>query len=636
MLQKLNERIQGAVAWIVVVLVTVTFTLFGVDYYLQSRHEAAPQAVVNGQPIGKQAFDLSYRRTRQLHDIGELNLAREHQLKQEVLDDMIVNSLSLQSARKQGFEVNPAQANAAIVSIPQFQVDGHFSTNRYAQALNNAFFTPESFQQEVRQGMLLNQQRFALIGTAFSLPNELTHFVKLYLQTRNYAYLRIPALQFLNQVDISDEDVRSYYTKHKNIFLTPEKVSIDYVRLSMRDIKSHLVLSTDQLRRFYEENQSNYLKPAQWQVAHIMLPFPANANADSQEKVHEEAQQLYQSLQEDPQQFEAQAKARLANNTSTDNILLPWLVAGHTPFDKDLASLTTPGQLLAPIKTAQGYELFKLVAYQPAATKSFEDVRPVIREQLLTEMAQMKYTQALEQLADLSYQTPDSLSLVAKVLKLPVNHTALFDRQGGDNEITKNKQIIRSAFSQDVLKFANNSDPIQLDNDSVVVIRVNQHVPASEKALVDVKLLIAKKLAHKKAEAEAKRFGQELLKIAQSGKQISSIDSLKFGHFKFESSNPFIWEDVLDVTRDSDTVTGAINELAFNLPSKGDKAGCALVGGDYAIVHLKQVNNGKLDSLDKEQIASIKQQIEASNGLMDYNLYINDLMKKATIVKHPV
>lgn len=635
MLQKLNERIQGAVAWIVVVLVTVTFTLFGIDYYLQSRHEAAPQALVNGQPIGKQAFELSYRRTRQFRDLGELNLAREHQLKQEVLDDMIMNSLSLQAARKQGFEVNPAQANAAIVRIPQFQVDGRFSTNRYAQALNNAFFTPESFQQEVRQGMLLNQQRFALIGTAFSLPNELNHFVKLYLQTRNYAYLRIPALQFLNQVDISDDDVRSYYTKHKNIFLTPEKVSIDYVRLSMRDIKSNLVLSTDQLRRFYEENQSNYLTPAQWQVAHILMRFPPNSTPDTQEKVHEKALQLYQSLQEDPQQFEKQAKALLANG-SNDNILLPWIVAGHSPFDKDLTTLTTPGQLLPPIKTAEGYELFKLVAYQPAKTKSFEDVRPVIREQLLTEMAQMKYTQALEQLADLSYQTPDSLSLVAKVLKLPVYHTPLFDRQGGDSDITKNKQIIRAAFSQDVLKFANNSDPIQLDNDSVVVIRVNQHIPASEKALVDVKLLIAKKLAHKKAEAEAKRFGQELLKIAQSGKQISSIDSLKFGHFKFDGSNPFIWQDVLDAGRDTDTVTSTINELAFNLSGTGDKAGCSLVDGDYAIVHLKQVNDGKLDALDQEQIASIKQQIEASYGLMDYNLYLNDLMKKATIVKHPV
>ena len=36
MLQKLNERIQGVVAWLVIILIAITFTLFGVDYYLQS------------------------------------------------------------------------------------------------------------------------------------------------------------------------------------------------------------------------------------------------------------------------------------------------------------------------------------------------------------------------------------------------------------------------------------------------------------------------------------------------------------------------------------------------------------------------------------------------------------------------
>ena len=44
MLQKLNERIQGLVAWIIIILVAITFTLFGVDYYLQVAPVAAATA----------------------------------------------------------------------------------------------------------------------------------------------------------------------------------------------------------------------------------------------------------------------------------------------------------------------------------------------------------------------------------------------------------------------------------------------------------------------------------------------------------------------------------------------------------------------------------------------------------------
>ena len=628
MLQKLNERIQGVVAWIIIILVTITFTLFGIDYYLQSHHDTVAQAEVNGQVISKQAFELSYRRTRQLRDPSQLNVARENQLKQQVLDDMIVNSLSLQSAHSNGFEVNSAQANASIVSIPQFQEGGHFSSSRYAQALSGAFFTPESFQQEVRQGMLLNQQRFALIGTAFSLPHELNQFVKLYMQTRDYTYLKIPALQFIKQANISNDEVQSYYQKHKQVFLSPEKVSIDYVRLSMRDIKNGLTVSEDQLKHYYDENRNNYLTPAQWHVAHIVLSIPAKASVDVEAHVKEKADKLYKSLQNDPKQFSNQVRL-ISSDKTTPNGILPWIIAGQSEYDNALINLTHVDQISSPIKSQKGYELFKLIEHKPATLKSFDEVRLVIQEQLLTELAQAKYTQDLEQLADLSYQTPDSLALVGKVLKVKVEHSELFDRQGGDSEITKNKQIIHSAFSQDVLKFGNNSDPVQLDNDSVVVLRVNQHLPASEKTLVDVKLFIAKTLARKKAEAEAKRFGQSLLSSQQNLQQPEVLSDVKLNE-----TSTLHWNDILSAGRDVDTVPAGINELAFSLPNIGEKAGCTLTDGDYAIVKLKKINDGNLDALDKEQIASLKQQIEASYGLMDYNLYINGLMSKATIVKH--
>ncbi len=625
MLQKLNERIQGVFAWIIIVLVSVTFVLFGIDYYLQSRHESAVQAEVNGQPITKEAFELSYKRIRQLRDPAQLNVARENQLKQQVLNDMIMNSLSLQSARASGFDVNSGQANAAIVNIPQFQEGGHFSTNRYAQALSGAFFTPESFQQEVRQGMLLNQQRFALIGTAFSLPNELKQFVKLYMQTRDYTYLKIPALQFIKQANISDDEIQSYYQHHKQVFLSPEKVSIDYVRLSMRDIKHKINISPEQLHHYYEENQNNYLTPAQWHVAHIVLREPDHVSegVDST-KIKKQAEDLHQSLMSDPSQFDRQVEL-LSDDKKNPHGVLPWIVAGQSIYDKVLVNLKHPGQISLPIKTDRGYEIFKLIEYKPAAVKPFDDVRPMIQEQLLTELTQTQYTQALEQLADLSYQTPDSLVLAGRVLKLNVEHSEFFSRQGGDSDVTKNKQVIKTAFSQDVLKFGNNSDPIQLDNDSVVVLRVNQHIHAAEKALVDVKLLIAKKLAQKKAQAEAKQLGQLILKASKTGRQ-ASLTGVDLRALQ--------WHDVNKASRDIDTIPPAINELAFNLSTAGDKSGCSLVDGDYAVVHLKQINDGQMESVDKEQIASITQQIEASYGLMDYNLYMNSLMNQAKIIKH--
>lgn len=81
MLQKLNERIQGVVAWLVVILIGITFTLFGVDYYLQSHQTTNSKVVVNGTPLTIQSFENNYRRARSMQDIEQMTAADEKNYK---------------------------------------------------------------------------------------------------------------------------------------------------------------------------------------------------------------------------------------------------------------------------------------------------------------------------------------------------------------------------------------------------------------------------------------------------------------------------------------------------------------------------------------------------------------------------
>jgi peptidyl-prolyl cis-trans isomerase D len=624
MLQKLNERIQGVVAWVIIVLIAVTFTLFGLDYYMQSRHDSMAQVEVNGEPISKQAFELNYRRTRQMRDPSKMTAALDNQLKQQVLDEMVMNKVSMQAARSNGFDVSDALANSAILSIPQFQEDGHFSKDRYQQALNGAFFTPELFQKEVSQGMLLNQQRFAFIGTSFALPSEINQFVTLYMQTRDYDYVKIPVLRFINRASITSEEVATYYQQHQKEFLTPEQVTIELIRLSMADIKATIQISDQQIQRYYNENQSNYYTPAQWKVAHILFAVPSDTSEDERRRIKQEAEDMYHMLQKDPTQFDEDAKKHSDDKISAaKNGVLPWIVAGQSTLDKALVHLTSIGQISRPTQTEHGYEIFKLIGYKPSKIKPLFEVKTEIKEQLLADLGQAEYAQKLEQLSDLSYQTPDSLSPVAEALHLVVQKAGPFSRLGGDKALTKNKQIISAAFSHDVLELGNNSEPVQLDNESIVVLRVKNHLPAVETSLDKVRSVILEKLALSKAKEEARRLGRKLLsRWPQIAEQKELLDKHQL--------------QLLSVTlasRDTDTAIDAINHMAFHIAGVGGTEGRSLDNGDYAIVFLKKMNDGKLTTLDKEHIASITQQIEANYGMMDYDLYLNDLMSKAAVVR---
>ncbi|MGL5743147.1 MAG: SurA N-terminal domain-containing protein [Legionella sp.] len=623
MLQKLNERIQGVVAWLVVILIGITFTLFGVDYYLQSRQSTNSKVIVNDHHLTLQSFDTNYRRARSMQDIAQMTADDEKKLQNEVLDQMITNEVMVQAARKNGFDVSVNQANAAILSIPQFQEDGHFSAAKYQQALNAALFTQSTFLDEVKQGMLLNQQRFAFMGSSFALPDEIDRFVSLYMQSRDFDYLNVPVAQFEKGVQVSPEDIADYYKENKKAFMTPEKVSLEYVALSMHDIRNKINVSDDDVKRYYEENQSNYLTPASWQVAHILFAVPEDASNAVVAQTQKKASDAYQILQKNPEGFDKLVATLSDDKLSiADKGILPWITAGQNDYNRILSQLTKPGEISSPERTKHGYEIFKLINYKPVSTKPLVEVQASIKEQLIADAAQTQYTQALEQLSDLSYQSPDSLQPVADALKLQIANTEPFARTGGTESIAKNKQVINAAFSHDVLELGNNSDPIQLDNDSVVVARVKQHWPEKEQSLEAVSEQIKKILIKKIAEAKAKEVGTALLNPVADKHQEELINS-----------NRLTWKSVEKSTLDNDSVDGAINDLAFNLVRPESRDGIDLASGDYVVVRLKQIHDGKLSALDREQQDSLIQQIEASYGMMDYDLYAKSLINHAQVIK---
>ncbi len=626
MLQKFNERIQGVIAWAIIGVVALTFTLFGVDTYLQSHHASAVEVEVNGQAISKQAFELQYRRMRQAQEASGVTDGDEQALKHQILDDMIATEVNTTAAHRYGFDLNATQANAAIFQIPQFQKDGQFSPERYQQALNNALFTTKTFQEEVRQGMLLNQQRFAFMGTAFALPKEIEQFVKLYGQTRDYRYVRIPASAFFESSKVSDKSVKAYYDAHPDDFLSKEAVTLEFVSLSMTDIQKALKPTDAVLKNYYTDNQSNYVKPARWSVRHILFVSHEDALKAEQDALAKQAENFYNTVKASPKTFVSRASAEAkAKPAEVKTGVLPWVVAGESELDNELIHMTTPGTISAPVKTENGYEIFELLAYEPASSYTFEEVKKEVREHWRASEAQRVYAARLEALTDQSYQTPDSLTQVAKDLNLPRERTARVTRAGGQTPLTASQPVLKAAFSHDVLELGNNSAPIQLDEDTVVVVRVKEHFQSTQKPLSAVAESIKNQLRRAKAQEKAMALGKDLMRANQS----TPVDSRPF------LVNHLTWQKVTQATRDSSLAPAAVNQLAFTLSDKKRRSGIALEGDTgYVVVELTQIIDGKLSQLDKEQLNSIKTQIGANYGAIDYDLYVNQLLNQAKIVRH--
>ena len=51
-----------------------------------------------------------------------------------------------------------------------------------------------------------------------------------------------------------DDEINTYYEANKEGFRVEEKVSVDYIELSVDTIKDQIQVSEEQITQFYEEN----------------------------------------------------------------------------------------------------------------------------------------------------------------------------------------------------------------------------------------------------------------------------------------------------------------------------------------------------------------------------------------------
>jgi peptidyl-prolyl cis-trans isomerase D len=92
-----------------------------------------------------------------------------------------------------------------------------------------------------------------------------------------------------------------------------------------------------------------------------------------------------------------------------------------------------------------------------------------------------------------------------------------FGREGGEG-ITANRAVVSAAFSQEVLDENANSTGIELDPETVVVLRAKEHLKPEQLPLEAVNTAIRAQLTKEHASAAAKTKADQLIASLRDGK----------------------------------------------------------------------------------------------------------------------
>lgn len=631
MLQSIRDRSQGWLTWFLVITICITFALWGIHSFFEGGDTSQVVASVNGSKINKQQLQSAYEHLRQQQQIqngNNLATSTEQSLKRVALEQIIQTKVLSQAALNNGYRITQPQLNAIISQIPAFKANGSFSIEQFTQVLSRMGYNPDSFLQDLRADILQNQVQLGFIYSAFALPNETQQVQTLLNQRRDIAYSIIPTVQFKEKVKLTDEQLLNYYNQHQTTeFMQPEQVSINYVELNLNKITATQKVSEQEIKQYYQDNLASETTPARYHLAHILISLPKTPTKQQLSEVQAKLTKL-----------EAQLKAKvsfidLVKIYSDDEVSakqegdLGWLhLTDLEPgIAKVVTKLTKPGMVTEPIKTQYGYEVVKLLAFEPSTQKSLDQLKATIKQRLEQQKAQQLFTELSDKLADLSFSNPNSLDNTAKYLGLAIQHTPLFTRKGGNDVLTRNPKVIAAAFNKDVVD-GNNSDLIEMVPGQVIVLRVNQFKPATPITFADAKPTIEVKLQKQAMQNLARQVSEQIVAELKAGKTQQAL----------AKQYQLKWIEANDLARHSESPEMTIVKTSFNMIAPLDEHQIAsqvvlLPSGDFAVLILKKVTSLPPKKMSAQASDAFARQMAISYGQFAYQLYNEYLMKQAKI-----
>ncbi len=619
MLQTIRDRAQGILAWIILILITVPFVLWGIGNYFDISKEK-PIAVV-----GKREFferDLIRLYEQQYAHLLNQRPGSEQELKQQALDQLINDELLFQAAVEQNLVVSDTQVAKFIRSLPFFQTNGRFDEEKYQRLLANEGLSSEQFIAQVRQSLLLDQLRQGIINSSFATDHEAETFYRLQNQRRKIAYLILPIAE--HEVVVSEQEIQTYYEQHQDQFRTHEQVAVDYLTLSSDSIAKSIEPTEEELHRYYEEQQQAFAEPEQRHIRHILIAVPPEASPETKQQALAKALEIKQRLEQ------GEDFAKLAQQFSDDpgskaqSGDLGFIRKGLLEKNFEAAAFSLPeGKISDPVETPFGYHLIQVTAIKPATFKPFEAVKEQIRRDIQRQEAETRFYELAEKLAQLAYEDPHSLEPAATALGLKIESTDLFTRDQGEG-IAAHPKVRAAAFSEEILS-GNNSEPIEVEAGTLIVLRVRQHLPPKQLSLDEVRDQIAILLRNQKARQATEAQAKDWLAILEQGGNLEEIakktkTQVTFTELIRNAQIPELEEVKSAVFQASRPEPGKLTSLRVPLPD-----------GRQVLVQVLAVEDGDYNGLKPEDKKRLKTNLARLLGLMTFTEYQAQLRDQAKV-----
>jgi peptidyl-prolyl cis-trans isomerase D len=605
MLQKLRDQTQSLAFKVLVAILVFVLAVFGFGAFNLFVTGEPEVARVNGEKITEVALASETERERrriagQLGDQFDSDLIDPIRLQSSVLERMIARAVLGQAADDLGVGVSRAQVDQVVVSNPAFQVGESFSPELYRQAVRSLGYSPQAFLDETARLMALEQLQVAIMNSAMLTEREVNVHARLLAQQRDVAYLPFLVERFRAETNVTDEDVALRYQEDESSYVTPERLEVAYVTLSLDELLDDdaIEISEDDLIAAYEAERAQAPSEEERHSRHILLQTgpDRDVNAARAELMEirarveggEDFAGIARELSEDP------GSAALGGDLG---------FAGRGVFDADfeeaLFALEDPGAVSEPVETAFGVHLIQLLEVRRSEYPAFEVARDDLERLLRLDRGRDLYEERVRELDNLAFEQPDSLDGVAAALGLTVETAADITRDRGTGPFQQ-ADVRARLFDSEVLVNRFNSPVLRYGDDRAVVARVTELHPSQPIPLDEVAEDIRSDIELERARGLVAQASADALARIRAGESASAV----------AADHGISWQTFEGVRRNDAQIPRSVVQVAFELrrPAEGGRSvgEAVLPAGGHAVVTVPRVPDADVAALPMSELEGIQ------------------------------
>jgi peptidyl-prolyl cis-trans isomerase D len=389
---------------ILLVLIILSFMMFGIQGYFQSTYSGDVVAKVDGTTITKHYVKQKLQDTlKQFGGDVSMEKALKMGLGRLVLEEIIAEILVGKEMEHLKLTVGEKSIDLALRLDPTFHEEGKgFSPQKLRDFLQHSGMSEKALLSEIKRH-LMQQQLLVVLNTPTALPDGIAApLFEALIQERDLEMIIFDA-KTMKVPPPSDANLEKYYNAHKESFRTPEKRKVAMLVLDPLKLVGNRSFTDDELQIVYEQHIADFSTPEKRHVVVVSL--------------------------KSEKEYGAIKAALLKGQKVPDSLDLGLKTMGE--LDPQLASAAfslKKGEVSAPVKTAHGVKVVHVKGVTPPVIHSFAAVRSKIIEKARKEEGQKALTELVAMLEDQISGGAD-LKKLATEHKLALTETGLETRQ---------------------------------------------------------------------------------------------------------------------------------------------------------------------------------------------------------------